>query len=55
MARQCPYLTRKVALTFEHWYCLKCGKFTYDIDPDPYDSCCNNWSSGYEECPFYRM
>ena len=54
MARQCPYLTEKTAVTFDHKYCTLCDKFTYDIDPDPYDRYCNNWSSGYEECPIYK-
>ena len=54
MARQCPYLTEKVANYLEHKYCEVCRKFTYDIYPDPYDKYCNNWSSGYEECPHYK-
>ena len=54
MARQCPFLIEKVDITFEHKYCTKCDKFTYDMDPDPYVEYCNNWASGYEECPYYQ-
>lgn len=54
MARQCPFLIEKVDITFEHKYCTKCDKFTYDMDPDPYAEYCNNWASGYEECPYYQ-
>lgn len=54
MARQCPFLSEKLAITLEHKYCEVCQKFTYDIYPDPYAKYCNNWSSGYEECPYYK-